>query len=308
MSSRTGAAASGAAGVSVHAAVQSGSITARQIVERIRKELGADWKDSELDVFCAGDPETRVTGIATSFAASMDVLQRAADEKKNMLIVREHPFYSHGSLSYFRVPQEQISKDPVCIAKKKFIEDNGLVVWRFTENWQSRKVDGQLLGLARALQWEGYHRSKSNSGGKPFHKGDAFFMLPEITLRNCAVSISEKLKIGGTRVIGDPEIPVRKAALSTGLIRVAELAQLLQEPAVDAVIVGEPVEWEASPYFEDVIASGQKKGMIILGQAVSEDPGSGEAARWLSTFVLEVSVKWLPAGDPFWMLKPLKRV
>ena len=297
-----------AAHLSAQSTAQNKPVTARKIVDRIRKNLGAAWKDSGLDGFSAGDPGTHISGIATSFTASMDVLRRAVAAGKNMIIVREHPFYSHRRSSFSRSLPERKTIDPACIAKQKFIEENNLVVWRFTENWDARDVDWQLFALAKSLKWEGYHQPRGKSGEQPYHKGDAFFVLPETTLKNLALSINEKLNIKGMRIIGDPNILVRKVALSHGLIRVPELGRLLKEPAVDAVVIGEPVEWEASPYFEDVIASGQKKGMIIIGQAVSEDPGSGEVARWLETIVPEVSVECMPAGDPFWMLKPLKQL
>lgn len=295
------------AGLSARADAQNEPLTALQIVERIRKNLGAAWKDSELDVFCAGDPGTHVTGIATSFAPSLDVLRRAASGKKNMIIVREHLFYRHNNMPSFMPVEDLIAKDPACNAKRAFIEKNNLVIWRFTDNVQSRSVDGQLSGLARALKWEGYRQSGDKSRGQSFRKEDSFFVLPETTLKDLALSIGETLHSKGMRMIGDPAASVRKVALSPGLIKVPVLEKLLQEPAVDAVVTGEPIEWEASPYFQDVIASGQKKGMIIIGLAASEDPGSGEIARWLGTIVPEVSVEWIPIGDPFWMLKPLKQ-
>ena len=83
------------------------------------------------------------------------------------------------------------------------------------------------------------------------------------------------------------------------MITVPELAKVLQEPAVDAVVIGEPVEWEASPYIQDVIASGRKTSLIVLGLAASEEPGSAELAAWLKSFLADVPVEFIPAGEPF---------
>jgi len=104
-------------------------------------------------------------------------------------------------------------------------------------------------------------------------------------------------------VIGEPQTKVSKAALLHGLLSVPALQKILTEPDVDLVVAGEVVEWEAGPYFEDVIASGRKKGMILLGQEASEEPGSGAVADWVRSFVPEVPVEWIPAGEPFWVLK-----
>jgi putative NIF3 family GTP cyclohydrolase 1 type 2 len=66
------------------------------------------------------------------------------------------------------------------------------------------------------------------------------------------------------------------------------------------VVTGEPVEWEALPYLEDWVTAGKGQGMIVLGHEASEEPGSGEVAAWMKSFISEVPVEWLPSGEPFW--------
>ena len=45
---------------------QPGGLTARQIVERIRAGVGVPWRETTVDGFKAGDPDTVVTGVATT--------------------------------------------------------------------------------------------------------------------------------------------------------------------------------------------------------------------------------------------------
>ena len=52
-------------------------------------------------------------------------------------------------------------------------------------------------------------------------------------------------------------------------------------------------------YIKDAAAVGQQKGMILLGHMMSEDFGMKEVAEWLRTFLPEVSIDWVPAGEPF---------
>lgn len=275
-------------------------LTAQKIVQRIKDNLGVPWKDPSRDKFMAGDPAAPVTGIATCFAPSIDVLKRAAASKKSLIITRESPFWSHeGYYGADAVTEATLARDPAYLAKRELINAQRLVVWKFVDNWEARRVDGQLAGLARALKWEKNHRPK---GSPPFQKGDAYFEFPETTASGLIGRIKAALKLQGIRVIGEGETRVRKVALMPGLTLVSDLGKILSEPGVDAVVAGEPVEWEAAPYFEDVIAMGQKKVMILLGQAASSDPGSGEVAAWLKTFVTEVPVEWIPAGEPFWSL------
>ena len=79
-------------------------------------------------------------------------------------------------------------------------------------------------------------------------------------------------------MIGEPKSNVSKVAVTHGLLLVTDLEQILKEPGVEAVVGGEPVEWEAGPYFQDLVTSGQSKGLILIGDEASEEPGSG--ARW----------------------------
>jgi len=110
--------------------------TAQQIFDRVRRNVGAPWMYG-TDICEAGSPEMEVTGIATSFSASLDVLHRARAAGHNLVIVRERPFWSHentvmehsgGSTGPLRA---ELAKDPLFQAKKKFIEENKMVVWRF---------------------------------------------------------------------------------------------------------------------------------------------------------------------------------
>src|SRR5665648_1035249 len=123
-------------------------ITAQQVVDRIKDQLGTSWKESKTDVFCAGNPGTVVTGIATSFTPSIEVLQKAADSGKNLIITQQPAYYLE--------TEEYMANDPAFEFKKTLIEKNKLVEWRFDENWGAREVDGQLLGLTKALGWDEY--------------------------------------------------------------------------------------------------------------------------------------------------------
>src|SRR5579863_4408863 len=84
-----------AGAVVASAGAATGRITARQAVERIRKNVGVPWREPTVDTFKAGDPDTPVEGIATSFMATLDVLKRSAAAGKNLVISHEPTFYNH---------------------------------------------------------------------------------------------------------------------------------------------------------------------------------------------------------------------
>ena len=284
-------------------------MTGQDLMERIEKNVGVPWQSQRPDGFPdgihIGKPETAVTGIVTTYAPSVAVLERAVAAGKNTIICRETPFYSRGErlpIAYRNAPappKEVTDKDPVCRFKQDFITQNNLLIIRFVDNWDARATNGQLRGLVRALGWEQFSTNRKND----YSTSSGFFQFPVTSLAGLAINISEKLKIHGVRVIGNPQSSVQKVALTYGLLLVPHAERMLREPGIDVVVAGDAVEWEAGPYFQDLVAAGRAKGLVLVGNEASEEPGCGEVAAWLKTFVTEVPVDWIPAGEPFWTLR-----
>ncbi|MBV9226759.1 MAG: Nif3-like dinuclear metal center hexameric protein, partial [Acidobacteriaceae bacterium] len=68
---------------------QTSMLTARQVIERIQKQIGIAMPENTVDTFKAGDPDKPVTGIAVTMMATYDVLERAAASGKNLVITHE---------------------------------------------------------------------------------------------------------------------------------------------------------------------------------------------------------------------------
>ena len=122
--------------------------TAREVIAAIQEHVGVPWKTDTVDTFKAGNPETRVTGIAVTMMATMDVLQRAAAKGENLVITHEPTFYNH-----LDRPSGMEESDAVWKEKREFIEKNGMVVWRFHDHWHLRNPDGILAGVVETLGW-----------------------------------------------------------------------------------------------------------------------------------------------------------
>ena len=260
---------------------QGSPLTAQQVVDRIQKNVGVPWQPLSLDTFKAGDPAAPVTGIATTGMATMDVLTRASKDKANLVVTLEPTFFGR--------QDAQTADDPVYAAKKEFIHKNGLVVWRFTYHWRSRKPDPFATGLASVLGW-----TRHQVGDDEFR-----YDVPAVTLTALADHLAKRLKArAGIRVIGDPRTRVRRIALLPGISTLAAAMKSL--PECDVLLAGETREWETVEYAQDTVASGQKKGMIMLGRVLSEEPGMSICADWLKALVPEVPVRWIAAGDPYW--------
>jgi hypothetical protein len=102
----------------------------------------------------------------------------------------------------------------------------------------------------------------------------------------------------GIRVIGDPQSRVRRVTLLPGVTPLAATVKTL--PDCDVVLAGETREWESVEYARDTIAVDKKKGFLLVGRLISEEPGMSLCADWLKPLAPEVPVHWLAAGDAYW--------
>lgn len=260
---------------------QSTLLTAGEVVERIKQNLGVPWRGGPTDTFKAGDENSPVTGIATTVMSTFDVLQRAAASGKNMVITHEPTFWTGND------DVRNFVDDPLYQQKLQFIRDNRMVIWRFHDHEHMKQPDMMATGLAESLGW-----SQRQSKEDP-----QVYVLPTLRLRDMAADVEQRLNLKAIRVIGDPDARVSRAALLFGAPPF-HAATIL--PKVDVVIAGEQREWEGVEYVADANTAGDPKGMIIIGHWVSEDQGMRVCASWLKTFVSEVPVEWISAGDPFW--------
>jgi putative NIF3 family GTP cyclohydrolase 1 type 2 len=269
-------------------------ITANEAIDRIKKNVGVEWRSETVDTFKAGDPGTKVTGIAVTMMATLDVLLRAAAKNENLIITHEPTFYDHLDTSK-ELPQGE--SDAVLAEKRAFIAQHHLVVWRFHDHWHLRKPDGILTGVIRKLGWEKFQDANNQY----------LFTIPEATVGQLSEELQKKLDIHVMRVVGDRDMKVKRVALSPGAAGFRREVGALEMPDIELLITGESREWETVEYVADAVAEGRHKALIMLSHVPSEQPGMEECASWLKTFVTEVPVEFVPTKDPFAPLKPPKK-
>lgn len=257
-------------------------LTTGQVIDRIKANVGIPWREQTVDNLIAGTREQEVKGVAVVMMATLDMLRRSADRGLNLVITHEPTYFSHQD----RI--EPVEQDPVFLGKREFIRQRVLSVFHFHDHWHGRKPDGIATGMMRELGWEKFVDAEQPK----------LFTFPEITLGRLAQSIETKLNIRTMRVVGDPDLPVRKVLASWGNVSLNPGIPYLAQ--ADVLVVGETHEWELVEYVQDAIASGQKKALIILGHLVSEQAGMKYCAEWLRGFVPEVPVEFLAAAEPFW--------
>jgi putative NIF3 family GTP cyclohydrolase 1 type 2 len=271
----------------IPAAAQEKILTAREVIARIQAHAGIPWQQETVDTFKAGNPDAEVRGIAVTMMATLDVLQRAAAAGQNMIITHEPTFYNH-----LDKPDEleQKENDPVLAAKRAFIQQHNLVIWRFHDHWHRMKRDGIEAGMAHALAWERFQEP-----GNQY-----LFAIPETDLEHLAADLKSRLNIRVMRVVGDPKLKINKVALVPGSSGFAKETRALEIGDVQVLVTGESREWETVEYVADAVTEGKPKALIMLGHIPSEQAGMEECAHWLKTFVSEVPVEFVPAREPFW--------
>ncbi|HTB14932.1 MAG TPA: Nif3-like dinuclear metal center hexameric protein [Bryobacteraceae bacterium] len=258
--------------------------SASQVIEKIKQNVGVPWRTETVDRFVAGDPETPVKGIATTMMATLDVLQRSAAAGKNLVITHEPTFWLHQDTT------AEIEQNAAYQFKRDFIRKNNMAVWRFHDHWHAHKPDGIATGMARELGWE--------KNADPEHP--RMFTFSAMPLSRFAKEIQTRLNIRAMRVVGDPNLTIKRVAANWGYASRDPGIQMLARPEVDALIVGEAREWEVVEYAQDAIAAGQKKALLVLGHVVSEQAGMKYCAEWLRTFVTDVPIEFIAAAEPFW--------
>jgi putative NIF3 family GTP cyclohydrolase 1 type 2 len=263
-------------------------VTAGDVVERIRKNVGVPWRDTTYrDTFKSGGPQTEVSGIATTVFASYDMIQRAVAAGLNMIVPHEVTFWND------RDDITIVSADPLYARKADFLRRNNVVIFRMHDHMHDQRPDFLYVGSAREL---GLDPARETAPGS--HR----FVVPETTLGALAADVQKRIGVRALRVVGDPNARVSRIQLGVGYATPA-----VNAADVDVVISGEQQEVDGfldSPeYVVDAAALGIAKGWIMLGHAVSEEAGMLEMANWIRSFVPEVPVQLVKAGEPFWAPK-----
>lgn len=260
------------------------ALTADQILDRIKSQLTCDWAEETVDTYKGGHGDMGVTGIATTFMATMEVLKQAKATGLNLIITHEPTFYNHFDRT------DQFADDPIVAAKQKYIEDNDLIVFRFHDHWHRTQPDGIYKGMTAKLGWEAYQRDGSQY----------FYDLPKMSLKKLSKQLKKRFEHSTIRVVGDIDMEVSQVGMVLGAAGSMRQIQSLQRDDVEVVIAGEVPEWETVEYIRDATSLGKKKALILLGHANSEEAGMAYCADWLKTFISEVPVAFIEAGDPFW--------
>lgn len=258
-------------------------MTAGEVVDLIKKNLGA-WNDrSTRDTFKAGGPDSTVTGIATTMFMTFDVLQRAHAAGLNMIIPHEDTWWNDPDNT------KDLQENALYKQKLDFIQKNNIIIFRMHDSQHSQKPDYTVVGLLRAV---------GIKGGENAVMAPRIWTIPETTFGDLAAQVRRTSGFRAIRCVGDPKTKVSKLLVGPGYATPRFTAE------ADVVIGGESQEADGGfdnvEYVMDAASLGINKGLIMLGHAVSEQTGLEDFANWLRTFVHDVPIKFVPTEEPYW--------
>ena len=262
-------------------------LTVQQVLDRMKLHVGGPWREGGgVDRIIAGSADTQVKGIGTTMMATFDALKDAVKAGTNFVITHEPTYWSHPDTL------TELQDDPLYKIKLDYIRQHNIVSYHFHDHWHAlRPVDGINYGMQQQLGWTSY-MDPSNQ---------RMFTLPPTTLLALAKDLQAKLGDRTMRVIGDPDLPVSRVYESWGNCSEFPGVNFLDSDA-DVLVIGETQDWNLIEYAQDLVSSGQKKALVLLGHVRSEMFGMKYCAEWLKTFVTEVPVRFIPTIEPYWNL------
>jgi NIF3 (NGG1p interacting factor 3) len=258
--------------------------TAAQIVDKFKAHLNMEWDAKTYrDTFKCGDPNTPVKGIAVCFMSTLDVIQRANAQGLNFVITHEPTFWTDADLI------EPIKDDPLYLEKKAYVESHNMVVWRIHDHWHRLRPEPMLTGLTSLLGWEKYADDPS---------APRLWKIPPTKLSDLATHVAKSDYTRSVRCLGDPDMMVTTVGRGghglSGNIEALDVA--------DVDLVSEVREWESVEYIRELIASGAKKGLILLSHEAGEEEGMANCTKFVKEFVSGTPVVFVPTHDQMYLI------
>jgi putative NIF3 family GTP cyclohydrolase 1 type 2 len=265
-------------------------MTVREVVEIVLALNGGRKFEKTCDQLIEGNWDNQVTGVATTFMATVDVIHRAIAMGCNLIITHE-PTYFTGSDH-----RDWVKADPIYRQKKALIDDNNISIWRYHDHMHLGNADLIYAGLLKDLGWTDY----LNTDLPLPH----CYTIPSTSVAALVDFLKQKLGMEVIQVVGDPKMKCKRVGIlvgggSLGLGDEKMPAMLMNDQRLDVIICGEITEWTLSAYVRDAAALGFNKALIIVGHERSEEPGMKELANRLQPLIKEIPVHFADAGEPF---------
>jgi len=260
----------------------------KDVVDKIIRECKTPPFEKTCDLLIAGDWSNEVTGIVTTFMATVDVIKDTISKGANLIITHEPTYFTGLDQT------EWLAGDEVYLLKQKLINDNKINIWRFHDHIHMKKPDGIYVGLNKELGWDQY-----SVPGKPH-----CYVIPATTVEELSAFLKEKLNVKVVQIVGKKDTTIERIGFlvgggSLGLGSEQMPMELMRNENLDVLVCGEILEWTLCAYVRDASQLGMNKSLIILGHNRTEEVGMKYLPEWLETLMPVMPIWFSEAGEPF---------
>lgn len=266
-----------------------------EVIEKLEGWHAPLDRPHTVDTTKIGDVEQECTGIAVSCVATVEVVRQARKKGCNLIICHEPLFYGDNEEA------DMQPDDPVYTAKRKLIEDAGIVVWRDHDHMHGpggpgsevhTEIDYIYYGIMKMLAWDAYRVGEET---KPL-----WFRIPKTTVRALAGELMDKFNLTGVRVVGNQEAEVSTVYFCEHVLGRGDARTIQKAAKADVMIPLEIIDWTLSAYVRDACQLGMPKAIIEMGHFNTEEPGMQYMLRWLPEVIgEEIPLYFIQSGDSF---------
>ena len=265
----------------------------REVVEAIIENSGVPLLEETCDTLKAGSMENEVHGIAVTFMATIEVIQKAAEAGADLIITHEPTFYEHMD------HPEWLEGSALYQKKMELINRHGISIWRYHDYLHGSKPDIIFEGLLEELGWLDKKAKNNTKNTSHVH---SIVELGGTSLREVVNHIKSKLQMQHVRIVGNPDTVCNRVGVSVGggsIDMDCDLGHVMEEENLDVLICGDIVEWSIVPYVRDGAQLGLNKALIIVGHNRTEEVGMKYFAGNLEKYLKGLPVTMIESGEPF---------
>ncbi|MFO7668686.1 MAG: Nif3-like dinuclear metal center hexameric protein [Bacteroidales bacterium] len=237
--------------------------------------------EPSVDKIIAGDPDTVISKIGTAWMPYWKTLKDARAKGVNTMVVHEPTFYTHRDLEERQwdfhsspSPAKEIYAKQVA-AKKKWIEENGMVVIRCHDVLDKIGGFGIPFAFGRALGFQDSDLVRS----KDYYNVYKIETRPAIEVAQQIASSLVSVGQPGIAFYGDENYPVKTVGLGTGCIcNPLEFMDLEMDLAI-------AIDDSISTWIQTTFAEDTGRPLIVVNHGTTEEFGMRELSLHLNEAV-----------------------
>jgi putative NIF3 family GTP cyclohydrolase 1 type 2 len=265
----------------------------RDVVEYLIQKSGVPPLKETCDTLKTGSMENEVHGIAVTFMATVEVIQKAIAAGVDLIITHEPIFYEHTD------HPKWIEKSSLYMEKLELINSHGISIWRYHDYMHYSKPDMIFEGLLEKLDWKDkiIDVNVDNMIFPPM-----IAELGGIPLKELISHVKKALNMQNIRIVGNPDTICNRVGITVGAGSLdfnCDLGQVIEEHNLNVLICGDIVEWGILPYVRDAAQLGFNRAMLIVGHNLTEEAGMQLLTSTLHELTCDIPIMGIESGEPY---------